>query len=61
MATKQDKTVAALGSAVVIGAVLYFTWWKPKKEKELLAERSSGETSSEETQSFASADCGCGA
>ena len=60
MATKQEKTVATLGSIAVIGAVLYFTWWKPKQEKQRLADLSSG-NDSESTQSFSSADCGCGA
>jgi hypothetical protein len=63
MATKQDKTVATLGSIAVVSAVLYFTWWRPKKQRERLAELSSSstETNSESTQSFSSADCGCGA
>lgn len=63
MATKEDKTVATLGSIAVVSAVLYFTWWRPKKQRERLAELSSNstETNSESTQSFSSADCGCGA
>tara|TARA_R110001632_G_scaffold197498_2_gene319727 strand:+ start:618 stop:809 length:192 start_codon:yes stop_codon:yes gene_type:complete len=63
MATKQDKTVATFGSIAIVSAVLYFSWWKPKKEKERLAAMQSKntESNSESTQSFSSADCGCGA
>jgi preprotein translocase subunit YajC len=63
MATKEEKTMATLGSIAVIGAVLYFTWWRPKKQREQLAaiQSKDSESNSEATQSFSSADCGCGA
>ena len=61
MATTQEKTVATIGTLAVIGAVIYFVWYRPKKQKELLAEISSDKEVSQETQSFSSADCGCGA
>ena len=63
MAKKLDKTVATFGSIAIVSAVLYFSWWKPKKEKERLAalQSKNTESNSESTQSFSSADCGCGA
>ena len=52
-----DKTVVTVATIAVIGSVLYFSWWKPKKqaEKMKLASEKQG------VSNFSSADCGCGA